>query len=131
VTDTSINRVIIADDDGDIRSLIAIAMTRAGLELVASAGTGDSALAAIREHHPDLVILDVSMPGMTGLEVTRELRADPSFDRTRIFLLSAGVTDAAIAAGQEAGADRYLTKPFSPRELAATIRAAIETWEGA
>jgi DNA-binding response OmpR family regulator len=128
---TTVQRVVIADDDADIRALIAIATRRAGLSLVADAANGDSALAAIREHRPDVVILDVSMPGMTGLEVTRALRSDSSFDGVRVFLLSAGVTDAAIEAGKEAGADRYLTKPFSPRELAATISDAIASWASA
>jgi DNA-binding response OmpR family regulator len=121
-------RVVVADDDADIRALVAIAMRRAGIELVADVASGDLALIAIREHRPDIVILDVSMPGMTGLDVTRELRADPSLDGIRVFLLSAGVTEAAIAAGKEAGADEYLIKPFSPRELATRISEALASW---
>ena len=121
-------RVVVADDDADIRALVAIAMRRAGIELVADVSTGDAALAAIREHVPDLAILDVSMPGMTGLEVTRELRADSALDGIRIFLLSAGVTEAAIQAGKDAGADEYLIKPFSPRELATRISDALTAW---
>jgi len=121
-------RVVVADDDADIRALVAIAMRRAGIELVADVATGDAALAAIREHRPDIVILDVSMPGMTGLEVTAEIRADESLTGIRIFLLSAGVTEAAIQAGKDAGADEYLIKPFSPRELASRISVAIKQW---
>jgi len=121
-------RVVVADDDADIRALVAIAMRRAGIELVADVATGDAALAAIREHRPDIVILDVSMPGMTGLEVTAEIRADESLTGIRIFLLSAGVTEAAIQAGKDAGADEYLIKPFSPRELASRISDAIKQW---
>ena len=121
-------RVVVADDDADIRALVAIAMRRAGIELVADVATGDAALAAIREHRPDIVILDVSMPGMTGLEVTAEIRADESLNGIRIFLLSAGVTEAAIQAGKDAGADEYLIKPFSPRELASRISDAIKQW---
>lgn len=121
-------RVVVADDDADIRALVAIAMRRAGIELVADVATGDAALAAIREHVPDLAILDVSMPGMTGLEVTREIRADGALDGIRIFLLSAGVTEAAIQAGKDAGADEYLIKPFSPRELATRISDALTAW---
>jgi DNA-binding response OmpR family regulator len=126
--DTAPARVVVADDDADIRALVAIAMRRAGIELVADVASGDEALIAIREHVPDIVILDVSMPGMTGLDVTRELRADPSLDGIRVFLLSAGVTEAAIAAGKEAGADEYLIKPFSPRELAVRIGDALTAW---
>jgi len=121
-------RVVVADDDADIRALVAIAMRRAGIELVADVATGDAALAAIRQHVPDIVILDVSMPGMTGLEVTAEIRADESLTGIRIFLLSAGVTEAAIQAGKDAGADEYLIKPFSPRELASRISDAIKQW---
>jgi len=121
-------RVVVADDDADIRALVAIAMRRAGIELVADVATGDAALTAIREHRPDIVILDVSMPGMTGLEVTAEIRADESLTGIRIFLLSAGVTEAAIQAGKDAGADEYLIKPFSPRELASRISDAIKQW---
>ena len=127
-SNTAPARVVVADDDADIRALVAIAVRRAGIELVADVATGDAALAAIREHRPDMVILDVSMPGMTGLEVTRELRADSSLDGIRIFLLSAGVTDAAIQAGRDAGADEYLVKPFSPRELATRIADSLAAW---
>jgi len=121
-------RVVVADDDADIRALVAIAMRRAGIELVADVATGDAALAAIREHVPDIAILDVSMPGMTGLEVTAAIRADEALTGIRIFLLSAGVTEAAIQAGKDAGADEYLIKPFSPRELASRISDAIKQW---
>ena len=122
-------RVVVADDDADIRALVAIAMRRAGITLVADVASGDEAIIAIREHVPDIVILDVSMPGMTGLDVTRQLRSDPTLDGIRVFLLSAGVTEAAIAAGKEAGADEYLIKPFSPRELAARISEAMAAWD--
>jgi len=120
--------VVVADDDADIRALVAIAMRRAGIELVADVASGTEALEAVRQHVPDMVILDVSMPGMTGLEVTRALRADSSLDGIRVFLLSAGVTEAAIQAGKDAGADEYLIKPFSPRELAARITVAMAAW---
>ncbi|MDM4763536.1 response regulator [Galbitalea sp. SE-J8] len=121
-------RVVVADDDADIRMLVAIAVRRAGVELVGEAADGESALAAIREHRPDFAILDVSMPGRTGLDVVRDVRADPALGGIRLMLLSAGVTDAAIDAGIAAGADDYLTKPFSPKELAARISAALDAW---
>jgi DNA-binding response OmpR family regulator len=124
-------RVVVADDDADIRALVAIAMRRAGIELVGEAAAGDVALELVRSHRPEIVILDVSMPGMTGLEVTRAIRADPSLVGIRVFLLSAGVTDAAIQAGHDAGADEYLIKPFSPRELTARISDAIASWDSA
>jgi len=120
MTDTAL-RVVVADDDPDIRTLVSIAVRRAGLDLVADVGTGDAALDALREHKPNIAILDVSMPGLTGLEVTAALRSEPGLSDIRVFLLSAGVTDAARQAGIDAGAEDYFFKPFSPRELAAKL----------
>ncbi len=111
-------RVVIADDDPDIRALVAIAVARANFEIVASAEDGTQAYAAILEHRPDLVVLDVSMPGMTGLEVARLVRADRAFDGTMIVMLSAAVDPKSREAGLDAGAAHFLSKPFSPRELA-------------
>jgi len=119
---TSTLRVVIADDDPDIRGLVAIAVRKAGFDLVGQAADGPSAWSAVSEAHPDLVVLDVSMPGMTGLEVATLIRADESFAGTRIALLSAGVGESAIQAGVDAGADHYLTKPFSPRDLATQLQ---------
>lgn len=115
------SRVVIADDDPDIRALVSIAVTRAGLELVAVTEDGDSAWAALTTFHPDLAVLDVSMPGMTGLEVCIRARADASLAETRIVLLSAGVDDDAREAGRLAGATDFIAKPFSPRELGARL----------
>jgi DNA-binding response OmpR family regulator len=115
------SRVVIADDDPDIRALISIAVRRAGLELLAEAEDGDRAHIALQEHHPDLAILDVSMPGMTGLELCRLIRADDAFAGMHIVLLSAAVDDQARAAGIEAGADEFFAKPFSPREFGAWL----------
>jgi DNA-binding response OmpR family regulator len=111
------SRVMIADDDPDIRVLVSIAVTRAGLDLVAVTEDGDAAWEALLEHRPDLAVLDVSMPGMTGLELCARARADDSFANTRIVLLSAGVDDNAREAGRIAGATDFIAKPFSPREL--------------
>jgi DNA-binding response OmpR family regulator len=118
--------VVIADDDRDIRELVRIAVTRAGLTVAASVSDGTAALDAIREHQPDLAILDVTMPGLTGIEVCREVRADDSIGDVRILLLSASVDEAAQAAGIEAGADYFLAKPFSPRELVAWLAVGKE-----
>ena len=119
--------VIVADDDQDIRSLVSIAVTKAGLTLLASVSDGALALAAIREHQPDLAILDVSMPEMTGLEVCRAVRGDDSIGDVRILLLSASVDEHSQSIGIEAGADYFLAKPFSPRELASWLSVGKET----
>lgn len=115
--------VIVADDDADIRTLIAIAIERSGLELIDELSEGDSAWEAIEAFKPDMVVLDVAMPGKTGLEITRLIRADASVSGIPVILLSAGVGDDSREAGLAAGATEYLTKPFSLRELAATISA--------
>jgi CheY-like chemotaxis protein len=118
--------VVVADDDADIRSLVAIAVERAGLNLVASAGNGAAALEAIRSNKPDLAILDVAMPEMDGLEVCRQVRLDASLDDLRILLLSASVDDAAQEIGIAAGADYFLAKPFSVKDLRAWLAVGKE-----
>ena len=119
-------RVVIADDDPDIRSLMAIAVRKAGFTLVAEAADGTSALDRVTELSPDLVVLDVSMPGRTGLEVASAIRADAALVGTRIAILSAGVGELAVQAGVGAGADAYLTKPFSPRDLASKLAEIMQ-----
>ncbi|MBC7762704.1 MAG: response regulator [Candidatus Saccharibacteria bacterium] len=114
-------RVVIADDDADIRVLIAIAARKAGLVVVAEESDGVAALDAVRRVQPDLAILDVSMPAMTGIEVCRTVRGDTSLDSVRLVLLSAGADDRARGIGLASGADHYLIKPFSPKALAVTL----------
>ena len=117
--------VVIADDDADIRALVKISAVRAGLNVVAEAVDGDEALAAIRLLVPELAILDVSMPGLTGLEICRVVRADSALDGVQILLVSAAADETSIAAGMRAGAADYLSKPFSPRELASRLSAHV------
>jgi DNA-binding response OmpR family regulator len=121
-----VTTVVVADDDQDIRSLVSIAVGKAGADLVASVGDGALALAAIRKYQPDLAILDVSMPEMTGLEVCRAVRSDKSIGDVRILLLSASVDEVSQSIGIEAGADYFLAKPFSPRELASWLAVGKE-----
>jgi DNA-binding response OmpR family regulator len=125
VVGTVNSRVIIADDDADIRALVKISAVRAGLNVVAEAVDGDEALAAIRLLVPELAILDVSMPGLTGLEICRVVRADSALDGVQILLVSAAADETSIAAGIRAGAADYLSKPFSPRELASRLSAHV------
>jgi DNA-binding response OmpR family regulator len=118
-------RVVVADDDADIRTLVSIAVRRAGLDLVADVDRGDTALEQLGILRPDIAILDVSMPGLTGIEVIAALEADDDLRGIRVFLLSAAVTDAARQAGIDAGAEDYFFKPFSPRELAARLTELV------
>jgi DNA-binding response OmpR family regulator len=117
--------VVIADDDADIRALVRISAVRAGLNVVAEAGNGDEALSAIRLLVPELAILDVSMPGLSGLEICRLVRGDAALDGVQILLVSAAADETSIAAGMRAGAADYLSKPFSPRELASRLSAHV------
>lgn len=119
---TVVRRVVIADDDAAIRGLVEVAVRKAGAIVVAAVGDGVTAVAAVRAERPDLVVLDVSMPGMSGLEACQQVRADPQFGQLPVVMLSAAVHPAAVQSGLDAGADLYLEKPFSPRALAQTLR---------
>lgn len=123
-------RVVIADDDDAIRGLVEVAVRKAGAEVAAAVGDGVSAVAAVLAERPDLVVLDVSMPGMGGLEACQQIRAEPRFADLPVVMLSAAVHPAAVRSGMEAGADLYLEKPFSPRALAATLRELLAERSG-
>ena len=116
-------RVLVADDEDDIRALVALAVGKAGCTVVASVADGTAALAAIRDERPDLAVLDVSMPGATGLEVCAQLRSDSATAGVRILLLSAGASLDDVARGLAAGADAYLAKPFQVAALVHQVRA--------
>jgi DNA-binding response OmpR family regulator len=122
VTDRQL--VLVADDDKDILALVAFRLERSGYEVV-TAVDGEEALRLARERTPDLVVLDVMMPKLTGYDVTRELRADEATSRIPVILLTARVQEADVARGFEAGADDYVKKPFSPQELRARVQAIL------
>jgi DNA-binding response OmpR family regulator len=98
-------------------------VAKAGCSVVGSVADGPAALAAAREDLPDLAVLDVSMPGVTGLEVCAALREDPATAGIRILLLSAGASLDDVARGLAAGADAYLAKPFQVSGLVHQVRA--------
>lgn len=116
--------VLVADDEDDIRELVRFRLTRAGYRVLVFED-GEQALAGAREHHPRLAVLDVMMPKLTGLEVTRALRSAEDTKDLPVILLTARVQDPDVAAGFEAGADDYLKKPFSPQELTARVQAVL------
>jgi DNA-binding response OmpR family regulator len=108
--------VLIADDDADILLLVRAVLERSGHEVV-GASDGAEALASVRARKPDLVVLDIAMPEVDGLEVLRRLRADPTTSELPVVLLSARAQEADVVRGFAIGASAYLKKPFSPREL--------------
>ena len=120
---TSAVRVLVADDEEDIRALVSLSVTKAGCTVTRSVADGTAALAAARAEVPHLAVLDVSMPGATGLEVCAALRADPDTASIRILLLSAGASLDDVARGLAAGADAYLAKPFGVTALVHQVRA--------
>ena len=120
--DPSPVRVLVADDEDDIRALVCLAVRKAGCTVTHSLADGSAALATARAELPDLAVLDVSMPGKTGLEVCAALRADPATAGTRILLLSAGASPDDVGRGLAAGADAYLAKPFGVAALVQQVR---------
>ena len=117
----SAGRILVVDDEPQIRRIMRTTLTTAGYE-VEDAKTGEEALQKVRQYRPDLVLLDINMPGMGGLEACRELRADPN---VAIVMLTVHNTEAAKVEALDAGADDFVTKPFSTPELLARIRAVL------
>ncbi len=113
--------ILIVDDDPHIRQLLAFALTKAGLE-AREAEDGEAALAAVAANPPDLVILDINMPRLNGLEVCRRLRAQGDLP---ILFLSSRDDEIDRVLGIELGADDYVVKPFSPREVTARVQAIL------
>lgn len=116
--------ILVADDDQDILELVAFRLERAGYEVL-TAGDGEQALAAAREHRPALAVLDVMMPKLTGYDVVKAMRAEEGTSRIPVILLTARVQEADVSRGFEAGADDYIRKPFSPQELRARVEAIL------
>jgi DNA-binding response OmpR family regulator len=118
-------RILIADDEPNIVVSLEYLMKREG-HAVSIARDGGEALAAIRRDRPDLVLLDVMMPAMSGFDVCQAVRADPALAGVRILMLTAKGRDTDLAKGTALGADAYMTKPFSTQELAARVRELLE-----
>ena len=121
--------VLVADDDPDILALVRFRLERDGYEVL-SAPDGETALDLALARTPDLALLDVMMPRLDGYEVTRRLRRHGPTTAIPIILLTARVQEPDAALGIEAGADDYVTKPFSPQALGARVRAALGARRG-
>jgi DNA-binding response OmpR family regulator len=117
--------VLVADDEEDIRTLVAFRLQRAGYEVI-TAADGEQALTLATARLPDLIVLDMMMPKATGLEVTRSLRGQDETKAIPVILLTARAQEADVASGFEAGADDYVKKPFSPKDLQLRVQALLE-----
>ena len=119
------HKILIADDEPNILISLEFLMKREGYQVLI-ARDGSDALSAIASERPDLVLLDVMMPGKTGFDVCQAVRADETLAGVKILLLTAKGRDTDIAKGLALGATDYMTKPFSTKELAARVRAMLE-----
>ena len=116
--------VLVADDDDDVLALVVRRLERDGYKVI-TARDGAEALRLAQENVPDLAVLDVMMPQLTGYEVTQQLRQAPATERIPVILLTARVQEADVSRGFSAGADDYIKKPFSPQELRSRVQAVL------
>jgi two-component system alkaline phosphatase synthesis response regulator PhoP len=117
-------KILVVDDEEDILELLKFNLSREGYQ-VPCAASGEQALRLVRSENPDLIVLDLMLSGIDGLEVTRRLKNDPDTKNLPIVMLTAKGEEADIVTGLELGADDYITKPFSPRILVARVRAVL------
>lgn len=118
-------KIMIVEDDATIRTVLEMALLGAGFVHVASCGRGDEGLAEIKRQKPDLVLLDLMLPGLDGFTVCRRIRETPSLTPVRVIMLTARTQNEDIVRGLECGADDYVTKPFDRAVLLARIRAVL------
>jgi two-component system, OmpR family, alkaline phosphatase synthesis response regulator PhoP len=119
------HRVLIVEDEQDIAGLIKHTLERGGEADAEIVGSGDAALKAVTDRPPDLIILDLNLPVVSGVEVCRILRSRPDVPRVPIIMLTARTSEDDRVSGLDQGADDYVTKPFSLRELSARVRAVL------
>jgi DNA-binding response OmpR family regulator len=122
-------KILVVDDEKDIVDLLSINLEQEGYKVI-PAYSGEEALELVRGKKPDLMILDLMLPGVQGLEVCRQVRADPDHASMAIVILSAKDAEVDRVLGLEIGADDYVVKPFSMRELTARVRAALRRTAG-
>lgn len=116
--------ILVVDDDPDIRALVALKLSTAGHK-VELAADGHGALRSVSNQVPDLVVLDVGMPGMSGFDVCRALRQQEATAKIPVMLLTAKAQESDVQTGFASGADDYIAKPFSPRELLSRVEAVL------
>jgi DNA-binding response OmpR family regulator len=121
-------RILIVDDEPNIVISLEYLMKREGYE-TAVAADGEAAIASLSEKPPDLVVLDVMLPKLNGFEVCRQIRADPRWRGVRVLMLTARGRDTEVAKGLGVGADAYVTKPFSTKDLVALVKHLLPAEE--
>ena len=121
--------ILVVDDEPGIVTVVRVYLDRAGFRVL-TAGAGPAALRLARAERPSLLVLDLMLPGIDGLDITRALRQDPATRALPIIMLTARVEESDKLVGLELGADDYITKPFSPRELVARVRAVLRRAAG-
>jgi two-component system alkaline phosphatase synthesis response regulator PhoP len=117
-------KILVIDDEEDILELLKYNLSREGYK-VSCAASGEKTLRSVRSGIPDLIVLDLMLPGIDGLDVARQLKNDPKTRDVPIVMLTAKGEEADIVTGLELGADDYITKPFSPRVLVARVKAVL------
>ncbi len=123
-------RIAVVEDEPDLAEVVRYNLSREGFQVDVH-GRGDTALDAVRRRPPDLIVLDLMLPGLDGLELTRALKRDPATSRIPLVMLTARAEEVDRVVGLELGADDYITKPFSPRELTLRIKAVLRRGDGA
>jgi two-component system alkaline phosphatase synthesis response regulator PhoP len=121
--------ILVVDDEPGIVTIVRDYLERAGFRVL-TAGDGETALRLARLERPNLMVLDLMLPGIDGLDIVRMLRSDPALHRMSVIMLTARVEEADRLVGLELGADDYVIKPFSPREVVARVRAVLRRAEG-
>ena len=121
---TAARKILIIEDERDILDLVRHYLEKEGFR-TRTAADGGAGLTAARQERPDLIVLDLMLPGMDGLELCKKLRADPATVLTPVIMLTAKADETDRIVGLELGADDYLTKPFSPKELVARVKALL------
>ena len=117
-------KIVVIEDEPDIQEVIDYNLSREGFRVI-TAGTGDEGARAVVKEAPDLVLLDLLLPGLDGIEVCRKLKMDPVTQKIPIIMVSAKGEESDIVLGLGVGADDYITKPFRPKELIARVRAVL------
>ena len=128
IRDVHMKRILIIEDDRDIVELVRYNLANEGFQ-VAAAFDGSSGLSNLKKSPPDLLLLDLMLPKVSGLDICREIRRDESLNRLPVLMLTARGDEADRVVGLEMGADDYVTKPFSPRELIARVKALLRRAE--